>query len=91
MPMVLATRLPSHSSCQVSRRVRATRSATIPMAVSRSSCSHSVAYGLRYSTPCSRPGPVVSWSVAEPLGQSLPRLIGESGSPSIWTTFSSRT
>ena len=40
---------------------------------------------------CSRASPVVSCSVAEPFGHSRPRLIGESGSPSIWTTVSSLT
>ena len=38
-----------------------------------------------------RPGALTSCSLAEPLGQSRPREIGESGSPSIWTTFSSLT
>ncbi len=34
---------------------------------------------------------VVSCRLAEPFGHSLPRLTGESGSPSIWMTRPSRT
>lgn len=53
--------------------------------------SQSLAYGRRYSTSWRRAGTVVSCSVAEPLGHRRPRLMGESGSPSIWTTLSSLT
>ncbi len=34
---------------------------------------------------------MVSCRLAEPMGQSRPRLTSESGSPSIWTTFWSLT
>src|SRR5438094_43681 len=56
------------------------------MAWTRPSRSHSVPNGLRYSTSYRRPGPVVSWRLAEPFGHSRPRLTGEAGSPSIWVT-----
>ena len=68
-----------------------TRSAIMSMAVSRSRSSHSVPYGRRYRTWYSRASPVVSCRLAEPFGHSRPRLTGESGSPSIWVTFSSWT
>src|SRR4051812_22513874 len=61
------------------------------MARSSGICSHSLAYGRRYSTRCSRCEPVTSWNVAAPLGQSRPREIGESRSPSMSTIFPSRT
>src|SRR4051812_2948817 len=89
--MVRLTRLPSCSSCQPLRRAASTRSAIISIAVSRSRSSHSVPYGRRYLTFVTRVGLVTSDLLALPLGQSRPRLIGESGSPSIWTTFSSFT
>ena len=91
MPMVRAVRTPSCAHSQVRRRVSTTRSATMSMAVSRSRGSQSVPYGRRYSTWWRRAEPVVSWRVADPLGHSRPRLTGESGSPSIWTTRSSLT
>lgn len=47
MPMVRANRSPSISHCQVSRRVRITRSAIMSMAVSRSSSFQSRPYGGR--------------------------------------------
>ena len=61
------------------------------IAVSRSSSSHSVPCGRRYLTLYSRAGCSWSWREAEPLGHRRPREIGESGSPSIWMTFSSLT
>jgi hypothetical protein len=39
----------------------------------------------------SRSGELTSFSDAAPFGHSRPRDTGESGSPSIWTTFSSFT
>ena len=42
-------------------------------------------------TWCSRAPPVVSCRLAEPLGHSRPREMGESGSPSIWVTRPSST
>src|SRR4051794_40173880 len=89
--MVRLTRLPSSSSCQPLRRASRTRSAIMSIAVSRSRSSHSVPYGRRYLTVVTRVGLVTSDLLALPFGQSRPRLIGESGSPSIWTTFSSFT
>src|SRR5215831_4938106 len=68
-----------------------TRSAIMSMARSRESSSHSVPHGRRYLIVYSRAGPVVSCMLAAPLGHNLPRLIGESGSPSIWVTRSSCT
>ena len=68
-----------------------TRSATISMAVSRSSSSQSVAYGRRYFTLVSRCGLLTSDDDADPLGQSRPREMGLSGSPSIWVTRPSLT
>ena len=48
MPRVRRTRWPSSvSQVNVSARVLSTRSATMSIAVSRSSGSHSVPYGLR--------------------------------------------
>src|SRR6185312_11576033 len=47
---------------------------------------HSVANGLRYKTLDCRVAEVTSCLLAEPFGHSRPRLIGESGSPSIWVT-----
>ncbi|SCE23234.1 hypothetical protein GA0115246_112862 [Streptomyces sp. SolWspMP-sol7th] len=91
MPIVRAVRTPSRSHSHVSARVRMTRSATMSIAVSRSSGSQSVPYGLRYRTSWRRAGPVVSWSEAEPLGHRRPRLTGEAGSPSICVTFSPLT
>ena len=61
------------------------------IAVSRSSDSHLVPNGLRYLTRYSRTGELTYASVAAPFGHSRPRDIGLSGSPSIWTTFSSLT
>ena len=61
------------------------------IAVSRSSSCHSVAWGARYLTAYSRAGCSCSAREAEPLGHRRPREIGESGSPSIWMTFSSLT
>ena len=46
--------------------------------------------GGRASCVC-RPGELTSCSLALPLGHRRPREIGESGSPSIWTTRSSLT
>src|SRR5674536_269785 len=40
---------------------------------------------------CSRPGPVTSCLLADPLGQSRPRLTAAPLSPSIWMTCSSLT
>src|SRR4051812_22755221 len=91
MPMVRLTRWPPSSSCHPFRRAARTRSAIISIAVSRSRSSQSVAYGRRYLTVVTRVGLVTSCLLALPLGHSRPRLIGESGSPSIWTTFSSLT
>src|SRR3954470_4334175 len=90
--MVRRSGRPSLSaSSQVLRRASSTRSAIISIAVSRSRSSHSVPYGRRYRIFVTRVGLVTSDLLALPLGQSRPRLIGESGSPSIWTTFSSFT
>src|SRR5687768_12300410 len=90
--MVRRSRRPfSSTSCQVLFRASSTRSAIISIAVSRSRSSHSVPYGRRYRIFVSRVGLVTSDLLALPLGQSLPRLTGESGLPSIWTTFSSFT
>src|SRR3954469_13877474 len=89
--MVRLTRLPPSSSCQPARRASSTRSAIISIAVSRSRSSHSVPYGRRYLTVVTRVGLVTSDLLALPFGHSRPRLIGESGSPSICTTFSSLT
>src|SRR5438105_4820994 len=47
--------------------------------------------GARYLTLVSRIGLLTRFSEAAPFGQRRPREIGESGSPSIWTTFSSLT
>ncbi|KQS71491.1 hypothetical protein ASG41_19625 [Modestobacter sp. Leaf380] len=47
--------------------------------------------GRRYLTVVTRLGDVTSDLLALPLGHSRPRLIGESGSPSICTTCSSST
>src|SRR5215213_2280815 len=90
--MVRRSRRPfSSTSCQPLFRASSTRSAIISIAVSRSRSSHSVPYGRRYRIFVSRVGLVTSDLLALPLGQSLPRLTGESGLPSIWTTFSSFT
>src|SRR4051812_14923085 len=89
--MVRLTRLPLSSSCQPLRRASSTRSAIISIAVSSSRSSHSVPYGRRYLTVVTRVSLVTSCLLALPLGHSRPRLIGGSGSPSIWTTFSSLT
>lgn len=89
--MVRLTRVPSCSSCQPLRRASRTRSAIISIAVSRSRSSHSVPYGRRYLTVVTRVGLVTSCLLALPFGHSRPRLIGESGSPSIWTICSSLT
>src|SRR5215218_5629103 len=89
--MVRLTRLPPSSSCQPLRRASSTRSAIISIAVSRSRSSHSVPNGRRYLTVVTRVGLVTSCLLALPLGHSRPRLIGESGLPSIWTIFSSFT
>src|SRR5688500_16828194 len=78
-------------SCHVLRRASSTRSAIISIAVSTSRSSHSVPYGRRYRTVVTRVGLVTSDLLALPLGQSRPRLTGESGLPSIWTIFSSLT
>src|SRR3954454_25021504 len=89
--MVRLTRLASSSSCQPLRRASRTRSAIISIAVSRSRSSHSVPYGRRYRIFVTRVGLVTSCLLALPLGQSRPRLTGESGLPSIWTIFPSFT
>src|SRR5215211_5692618 len=89
--MVRLTRLPWFSSCQPLRRASSTRLAIISIAVSSSRSSHCVPYGRRYRTFVTRVGLVTSCLLALPLGQSRPRLIGEFGSPSIWTIFSSLT
>src|SRR4051812_40076005 len=83
--------LPSWCSSHVSPRALSTRSAIMSVAVSRSSSSHSVALGRRYLTLYSRRGLFTYCSEADPLGHRRPREIGLSGSPSIWTTFSSLT
>src|SRR3954449_11894542 len=89
--MVRLTRWPPSSVCQPFSRAARTRSAIISIAVSRSRSSQSVAYGRRYLTVVTRVGLVTRDKLALPLGHSRPRLIGESGSPSIWTIFSSLT
>src|SRR3954468_21609683 len=89
--MVRLTRWPPSSVCQPFSRAASTRSAIISIAVSRSRSSQSVAYGRRYLTVVTRVGLVTNCLLALPLGHSRPRLIGESGSPSIWTIFSSLT
>src|SRR3954466_15601234 len=89
--MVRLTRWPPSVSCHPLFRASRTRSAIISIAVSRSRSSQSVAYGRRYLTVVTRLGLVTSCLLALPLGHSRPRLIGESGSPSIWTIFSSLT
>src|SRR3954468_19981125 len=89
--MVRLTRWPPSSVCQPFWRASRTRSAIISIAVSRSRSSQSVAYGRRYLTVVTRLGLVTSCLLALPLGHSRPRLIGESGSPSIWTISSSLT
>src|SRR3954463_12564343 len=89
--MVRLTRLPWCSSCQPLRRASRTRSAIISIAVSSSRSSHSVPYGRRYLTVVTRVLLVTSCLLALPFGHSRPRLIGESGSPSICTTCSSLT
>src|SRR4051812_34018549 len=53
--------------------------------------SQSVAPGARYHTFVTRFGLTTSWNVAAPLGQSVPRLIGLSGLPSMLTILLSRT
>src|SRR4051794_35959166 len=68
-----------------------TRSAIMSIAVSRSRCSQLADPGRRYLTRVSRYFELTYCSEAAPFGHSRPRLIGESGSPSIWTTFSSLT
>src|SRR6185437_6790973 len=90
-PRVRRVRLPSTSHCQPCRRAARTRSAIMSIAVSRSRSSNSVPNGRRYLTLYTREPPVVSCRLAEPLGQRRPRLTGESGSPSIWTTLASFT
>ena len=67
------------------------RSAIMSVACSSDSSSQSAAPGRRYLTLCSRIGELTRPSEAEPLGHRRPREIGESGSPSIWMTFSSLT
>src|SRR3954468_22368870 len=89
--MVRLTRLPLSVSCQPRRRDSRTRSAIIFIAVSRSRSSHSVPFGRRYRTFVTRVGLVTRDLLALPLGHRRPRLIGELGSPSIWTIFSSFT
>jgi len=92
MPSVRLSGSPSSvSSSQVSSRARSTRSAIMAVACSRLMYSHSVAPGRRYLTRVSRIGELTSLSDAAPLGHRRPREIGEAGSPSIWTTFSSLT
>src|SRR5207302_4161804 len=51
----------------------------------------SVPPGRRYLTFVWRVGLLTRFSDAAPFGQRRPREIGESGSPSIWITFSSLT
>jgi hypothetical protein len=65
--------------------------AIMSTARSRSISSQSVAYGARYSAFVWRVGELTSDSDEEPRGHSRPREIGESGSPSMWTTRSSLT
>jgi len=92
MPIVRRNVLRSASNCcQPLLRASSTRSATMSIALSRSSSCHSVAYGGRYRTFVSRCGPVTSCLLAEPLGHRRPREIGLSGLPSIWTTLPSVT
>ena|SRR2546421_11631903 len=67
------------------------RSAIMSLASSSEMRAHSLAPGARYLTAVSRIGLLTSFSEAAPFGQRRPREIGESGSPSIWTTFSSLT
>ena len=81
----------SSRSCQCSARAAITRSAIMSSAVSRSRSSHPVPYGRRYRTVRTRSGLVTRLLLAEPLGHSRPREIGESGSPSIWVTRPSLT
>ena len=80
-----------HVSSHVSSRVAITRSAIMSIAVSRSSDSQAVEPGARYFTRSSRSGFVTRLLLAEPFGQSRPREIGLSGSPSIWVTAPSLT
>ena len=61
------------------------------IAWSSASSSHSVPYGRRYCTWSRARGLVTRLREAEPFGQSRPREIGLSGSPSIWVTRSSLT
>jgi hypothetical protein len=92
IPVVRRNGLPSGSaSCQESRRAAITRSAIMSIAWSSASSSHWVPWGRRYLTVSSRAGPLTSCRVAAPLGHSLPREIGESGSPSTWMTCASLT
>jgi hypothetical protein len=92
VPSVRFSGLPSSvSSSQVSARDRMMRSAIMSVARSSESFSHLVPPGGRYLTLVSRIGELTSFSEAAPFGHSRPREIGESGSPSIWTTFSSLT
>src|SRR5215510_12813107 len=79
------------NSLKVSSRVFLTRSAIISMALSRASSSHCVPPGRRYSALVLRSGLTASWKLAAPLGQSVPRLIGLSGLPSMLTILPSLT
>ena len=67
------------------------RSAFISVACSTERSSHSVPWGRRYFTFVWRVGEVTRLFDAAPFGHRRPREIGESGSPSIWTTRSSFT
>src|SRR6266404_5616258 len=87
MAVVCIKTLPSFSSTKVRSRVSQTRSAIMSMAVSSSSSSHLVEYGLRYLMRVSRLAWVSSSKLSEPLGQSRPRDIKDAGSPSIEINF----
>ena len=89
MAVVCITTSPSRSSSNVRSRVSQTRSAIMSIAVSNSKSSHRVEYGRRYFMRVSRLACVSSSKLSEPLGQSRPREINESGSPSMETSFPS--
>src|SRR5215467_13035146 len=60
------------------------------MALAREISSQLVPPGRRYNALVLRSGLTASWKLAAPLGQSVPRLIGLSGLPSIliiWPSF----
>src|SRR5262245_13532982 len=61
------------------------------MALFSSIGSHAAPPGRRYSALVLRSGLTASWKLAAPLGQSVPRLIGLSGLPSMLTILLSLT